>query len=101
MFAILSFTTMQTPKLPILCPSCSHALHVAQLACPECSTSVSGNFKLPVLLQLTEEEQTFVLRFFLSSGSLKQMAAEIGISYPTVRNKLDDLIEKIQQLNNQ
>jgi hypothetical protein len=52
------------------------------------------------LLQLTEEEQNFILQFFLSSGSLKEMANQMGNSYPTVRNKLDDMIEKIKQTQN-
>jgi hypothetical protein len=87
------------PKLPISCPSCSDSLQVSQLTCPSCNTQVSGNnFPLPVLLQLPQEEQDFILRFFISSGSLKEMASQMGVSYPTVRNKLDDLIEKIKQL---
>ncbi|QEE49494.1 DUF2089 domain-containing protein [Flavobacterium alkalisoli] len=90
-----------TPKLPITCPSCSSSLNVSQLACPSCSTTVSGNFPLPVLLRLSQEEQDFILQFFLTSGSLKEMASQMGISYPTVRNRLDDLISKIKQLQNQ
>ncbi len=89
---------MAIPKLPVSCPSCSTPLTVSQLSCPECTTQVSGSFPLPVLLQLNAEEQHFILQFFLSSGSLKQMATQMGNSYPTVRNKLDDLIEKVKQL---
>jgi hypothetical protein len=90
---------MQIPKLPVSCPSCTSALNVSQLTCPSCSTQVSGNFPLPVLLRLSEEEQSFILQFFLTSGSLKEMASIIGISYPTVRNRLDDLIAKVKNLN--
>lgn len=90
---------MQTPKLPVACPSCSGSLHVSQLSCPSCSTQVSGDYPLPVLLRIPAEEQAFILQFFISGGSLKEMASQIGISYPTVRNRLDDLIEKIKQLN--
>ncbi|RZJ74168.1 MAG: DUF2089 family protein [Flavobacterium sp.] len=89
---------MATPKLPVNCPSCSGSLTVSQLACPDCSTMVSGSYLLPILLRLTADEQDFVLRFFISSGSLKEMASQMGISYPTVRNKLDDLIAKISKL---
>lgn len=89
---------MQTPKLPVACPSCSGSLHVSQLSCPSCSTQVSGDYPLPVLLRIPAEEQAFILQFFISGGSLKEMASQIGISYPTVRNRLDDLIEKIKQL---
>ncbi|MCC9042938.1 DUF2089 domain-containing protein [Myroides sp. M-43] len=87
-------------KLPIHCPSCENLLKVTQLSCEHCQTVVNGNFSLPLLLQLGKEEQEFILAFFLSSGSLKQMALQMNISYPTVRNKLDDIITHIQQLQN-
>lgn len=86
------------PKLPIQCPSCDQSLSVSQLSCAHCNTTVSGNYTLPLLLQITEEEQNFILQFLLSSGSLKEMASQMGNSYPTVRNKLDDLIHKVNQL---
>ncbi len=86
------------PKLPIQCPSCQNPLSVTQLTCNDCNTSVSGNYILPLLLQIPEEEQNFILQFFLTSGSLKEMAAQMGNSYPTVRNKLDDIIQKINNL---
>ena len=89
---------MQKPKLPVSCPSCASALHVSQLTCPLCATQVSGVFTLPALLQLPEEDQAFILQFFLTSGSLKEMASRLGISYPTVRNRLDDLIQKVKPL---
>lgn len=85
-------------KLPVQCPSCSNSLAVSQLSCTTCQTTVSGNYSLPILLQLSPEEQQFVFEFVLTSGSLKEMASKIGISYPTVRNRLDDLIEKIKVL---
>jgi hypothetical protein len=86
------------PKLPVRCPSCDNQLSVTELSCKECKTKVSGNYVLPLLLQIPEEEQQFILDFFLSSGSLKEMATQMGKSYPTVRNKLDDIIEKIKNL---
>ncbi|MFV5686127.1 DUF2089 family protein [Flavobacterium sp. GB2R13] len=86
------------PKLPIQCPSCENALSVTQLSCENCATIVSGNYSLPLLLQISEEEQNFILQFFMTSGSLKEMASQMGNSYPTVRNKLDDIIQKISSL---
>ena len=85
-------------KLPIHCPSCESSLTVSQLTCTHCTTVVSGNYALPLLLQITEEEQNFILQFFMTSGSLKEMATLMGNSYPTVRNKLDDIIQKVNQL---
>jgi len=86
------------PKLPVICPSCQHALSVSQLSCEVCKTQVSGNFPLPEMLSLSAEEQHFVLQFLVNSGSLKEMAKQMGKSYPTVRNKLDDLITKVKPL---
>ena len=91
-------TKVMNPKLPVSCPSCQSQLSVTELSCTECSTKVSGSYLLPLLLQIPEEEQQFILDFFLSSGSLKEMANQMGKSYPTVRNKLDDIIEKIKNL---
>jgi hypothetical protein len=52
-------------------------------------------YPLPVLARLSTEEQDFILRFVKSSGSLKDMAKQLSLSYPTVRNLLDDIIKKI------
>lgn len=89
-----NFIFMQ--KLPIICPSCESTLTVSQLSCTSCETTVSGNYLLPTFLRLTAEEQSFVLAFILSGGSLKEMASKLGKSYPTVRNLLDDIIEKLK-----
>ena len=85
-------------RIPNICPSCESRLRVSELVCENCETKVSGNFSLPVFMQLTPKEQEFVLQFFLYSGSLKEMAKQVGVSYPTLRNQLDDMIEKINQL---
>lgn len=81
------------PDLPEKCPSCSRVLHVSELACPQCETKISGDFPLPALMRLSRDDQKFVLDFIKSGGSLKKMAGKMGKSYPTVRNKLDDIIE--------
>lgn len=83
-------------KLPIICPSCEATLTVSQLACSSCETTVSGNYLLPIFLRLTPDEQSFVMDFIVSGGSLKEMASKLGKSYPTVRNLLDDIIEKLK-----
>lgn len=85
-------------KLPTCCPSCSHLLRVRTLECPECHTTVQGDFGLAPLNRLSAEEQGFVLEFIKASGSLKEMAKEYGVSYPTVRNRLDSLIEHVESI---
>ncbi len=89
-------------NLPHICPSCASTLKVKSLVCEQCSTEVTGVFNLPLLASLTQQEQDFIVEFVKSSGSLKIMAQQLGLSYPTVRNLLDDIIQKIEtnQKNN-
>ncbi len=83
-------------KLPHKCPSCEALLQVSALTCEQCETVVSGKFDLPALAQLSITEQSFILDFVKSSGSLKEMAQKLGLSYPSVRNLLDDIILKLE-----
>lgn len=53
-------------------------------------------YPLPPLASLSAEDQAFILEFVKSSGSLKDMAALMKVSYPTVRNRLDDVIGRLQ-----
>jgi hypothetical protein len=85
-------------RLPIICPSCQSELKVNSLQCGSCQTAISGSFYLPVFLKLEQKEQDFILEFVKSSGSLKVMAQQLKLSYPTVRNMLDELIHKIDEL---
>jgi hypothetical protein len=48
-------------------------------------------------MRLSEEEQRFVIDFVKCSGSLKEMAQKLGLSYPTVRNRLDDVIALLER----
>ncbi len=82
--------------LPTSCPSCQATLKVKLLRCESCETEVSGLYELPLLAQLPEKDQLFILRFVKNSGSLKEMASEMKLSYPTVRNMLNDIIERME-----
>lgn len=95
-FVQANINIMATKKnFPTICPSCGGVLCVESLHCKECDTTVKGSYNIPPILRLSEEEQQFVLAFVKCSGSLKQMAADMGLSYPTVRNILDNIIEKL------
>jgi hypothetical protein len=87
-------------KLPDNCPSCSAPLQVTSLGCTHCETTVLGKFQLPNLARLGVDEQKFIVEFVKSSGSLKIMAQQLGLSYPTVRNLLDDIILKLETNEN-
>jgi hypothetical protein len=83
--------------LPCICPACQSVLKVKSLQCEQCGTEVSGLYELPLLARLKPEEQDFIVRFIKCSGSLKDMAKQLELSYPTVRNMLDDLIERMAE----
>lgn len=82
--------------MPKICPSCGEALRVQTMQCTACDTQIVGQYALSPLIALREEDQTFVLNFVMCSGSLKEMASLMGLSYPTVRNRLDDIIARLQ-----
>ncbi len=86
-------------KLPLKCPSCENHLQVKQLYCESCGTEVTGLYYLPILSQMKDEDHKFILDFIKSSGSLKIMAQNMNLSYPTVRNILDEIINRINSLD--
>ncbi len=88
----------QNPRLPAFCPGCAAALKVARLDCTECDTAVIGSFSLPPLARLAPEDQAFVLCFLQTGGNLTHMAEQYGVSYPTLRNRLDALVEQLASL---
>lgn len=57
-----------------------------------------GDYELPVLTKLDIKEQLFIVDFVKASGNLKVIAQKMGISYPTIRNILDGIIEKIEEI---
>lgn len=58
--------------------------------------SVEGEFELPALSRLTFEDQTFIIAFIRCHGSIKEMEALFGISYPTVKNRLNRIAEQLE-----
>ena len=89
---------MARKVMPCRCPSCQEALRVIRLACDACGTAVEGGFGIPVLARLDPDDQALVSSFVKSSGSLKDLARQYGVSYPTVRNRLDALIGRLERL---
>lgn len=77
------------------CPVCGEALDVARLSCPRCETSIEGRFETCKFCQLTNEQKDFVEIFIRSRGNIKEVERELGISYPTVRGRLDAVIQAL------
>lgn len=86
--------------LPTRCPACNRQLKVKSLVCEQCRTEIQGEYELPALTKLSPDDQAFMLAFIKASGSLKEMARLLRLSYPTVRNRLDDIIERVKLAEN-
>jgi len=82
--------------LPVICPACDSQLKVKSLICEKCDTEIQGRYELPPLGRLLADDQAFILEFIKASGSLKEMAKLLKLSYPTVRNRLDEIIERVK-----
>ena len=85
-------------RMPNRCPSCNDLLAVGLLFCEDedCQTQIKGDFELSVFDKLSTEDQKLVYDFVLLSGSLKDLARQYDLSYPTIRNMIDDLIKNLK-----
>jgi hypothetical protein len=81
--------------IPAKCPTCEGKLNVTELKCSNCNTKISGDFYLDELFQLNYELQQFLKIFIKTRGNIKNMEKELDMSYPTVRNKLNELIKTL------
>ncbi|MFO0840662.1 MAG: DUF2089 domain-containing protein [Phycisphaerae bacterium] len=78
------------------CPYCQKAMAVTQMGCFHCGVRIEGAFPMPRLGNLPIEHQRFIEMFVLAGGSLKEIAAQTGVSYPTVRSRLDKVIDALR-----
>jgi hypothetical protein len=74
------------------CPYCDTPMAVTRMACPRCRVQVEAQFPASRLGALPVEHQRFIELFVLAGGSLKEIAEQTGVSYPTVRSRLDKVI---------
>ena len=74
------------------CPVCSGKLRVVKLKCNKCGTVIENEFEFSKFEYLSEEQLKFMEIFVMCRGNIKDVERELGISYPTVRAKLDDVI---------
>ncbi len=87
-------------KIITQCPSCKNdKVQVSKIECSDCHTTFEGKFELHPLLKLSDEDLEFVIDFVKCSGSLKEMAEQQHVSYPTLRNRLNNLIESLEMLS--
>jgi hypothetical protein len=77
------------------CPVCNETLEVTRLACRHCDTAIEGHFALGRFYQLTPEQLAFAETFIRCEGKLNKVEDELGLSYPTVRNRLNEVIRAL------
>lgn len=77
------------------CPVCGEELYATKLSCHHCHTHIEGDFSLCKFCKLTDEQKIFVETFLKNRGNIKEIEKEMGISYPTVRGKLENVIEAL------
>lgn len=77
------------------CPVCSGELTIARLHCRSCGTALEGEFGVGRFGRLDREQMGLLESFLRSRGNLKEMERELGISYPTVRARVDALIRSL------
>jgi hypothetical protein len=77
------------------CPVCNEELVVTRLRCTHCETAIEGAFEVNRFTRLSKEQLDFVEIFLKSRGNIKEVERELGISYPTVRGRLDAVLEAL------
>ena len=77
------------------CPVCTGELTIARLHCRSCGTALEGEFGVGRFGRLDREQMSLLESFLRSRGNLKEMERELGISYPTVRGRVDALIRSL------
>lgn len=77
------------------CPTCGDAMVVTELSCTSCGTTVQGNFFLHNISRLPAESLGFLESFIRNKGVIKDIEVDLGISYPTVKARLDDVVKQL------
>lgn len=81
--------------LPTRCPLCGGEITVTRIHCNDCDTTIEGRFVGGPFSQLTQEQLDFVETFIRCEGKISRMEDEIDLSYPTIRNRLHEVIRAL------
>jgi hypothetical protein len=77
------------------CPCCGEKLHISALQCSGCGVEIKNEFEPSKFDTLGKEQRAFLFSFLKNRGNMKTVQNELGISYPTAKKKLDDLLESL------
>lgn len=77
------------------CPVCSEELKITKLQCIHCHTTIENEFEFSKFAAMSQEQLSFIEVFLKCRGNIKEVEKELGVSYPTVRGKLDNVISSL------
>lgn len=75
------------------CPVCNSTLEIVEYHCSSCDTTIKGKFGVGDLAALTAAQQDFVVTFLCCQGNIKEVEKALGISYPTVKSRLAEVVK--------
>jgi hypothetical protein len=81
--------------LPTKCPLCGGEVTVTRIYCRDCDTTIEGRFSQGAFSQLSPEQLGFIELFVRCEGKITRMEDELGLSYPTIRNRLHEVIRAL------
>lgn len=89
--------TRGVAKYPVIseCPVCHGDLFVTNLECSDCGTQLQGKFTLSKFNYMDTEKLFFIEIFVKNRGNIKMVEKEMGLSYPTIKKMLDEVIEQL------
>ena len=83
------------------CPICQHPLRITKLCCDPCAVTYGGGFDWPRLARLSSAHQELAEQLLLAGGNISAMAQAVGMSYPTLKKRLDALRDALQRLRDE
>ena len=75
------------------CPACGGQVIITECRCSQCKLQMRGEFRPGRFLNLSDDQLTFIQVFLSARGNLSEVERILGVSYPTIRNKLDEINE--------
>ncbi len=79
------------------CAECHRPMVVSRMVCSRCGVRLEGEFEVSALARLPLEDQALVMAFVRHHGSIKKMESLFGVSYPTVKNRLNAIVRRLDE----
>ncbi len=77
------------------CPVCNSDTEITRISCRVCNTTIEGNFSPCKFCKLSSDQKLFIDAFIKCRGNIKEVEKDLGISYPTVKSRLEDVVSAL------